>query len=94
MGHEGCVHGSRENDSGKLFALYFLQKDKIPVTHSNNSKYDADQDERTGTPKYSDVREGEVPKLLAGKRGTNLERDGGRSILQLRPPTDDWGRKA
>ena len=37
---------------------------------------------------------GEIPKLLAGKRRTDLVHDGGRGILQHQPPTDAQGRKA
>ena len=94
LGHRGSVRGSGENDSINLFASYFLWKEKNPLTHCRSSKYDVDQDGRTGTHEYSDVSEVEVPKLLEGKCGTYSGCDRGRSILQRRPPTDARGRNS
>ena len=62
---------------GNFFSLYFLRKDKNPLNHSRSSKYDADQDGRTGTHESSDVIELEAPKLSAGKRGTDSVHDRG-----------------
>ena len=41
-----------------------------------------------GSPEPSDVRTGEIIKLLAGERGTVSDRDGRRSIFQCPPPTE------
>ena len=60
-----------EDYSGKLFALSFLWKDKNPFTHRRNSKYDDDQDGHTGTPESIEISKGEIPKLSAGKNGTD-----------------------
>ena len=94
LGHGRCIFGSGKNDPGNLFASYFLQKYKIPLTHLRISKYYAGQEIRIGTPESSDVRKVKIPKFSAGKRGTNLGRDGGRCIIQLRPPSDNQVRKA
>ena len=77
LGHRGCARGSGENDSGNLFVLSFLLKDKNPLTHRKNSKYDADQDGRTGPTESSDVSKGEIPKLSVVKRGTDYDCEGG-----------------
>ena len=87
--HGGCVRRSGKEDSGKYFASSFLHKYKNPLTHYRSSTYDDNQDGRTGTPEFSEISKGEVPKLSAGKRITDSVRDGGKSILQLRPHTDD-----
>ena len=65
-----------------LFASYFSQKDKIPLTHRMISKYDAGQEIWIGTPESSDISKGKSPKLSVGKRRTNSSLDGVRSILQ------------
>ena len=44
------------------------------------------------TPESSDASTIEVLKFPAGERGTGLGCDGGRGILQCRPPTDARGR--
>ena len=64
---------------------------KNSLTHRGSSKYDDDQDGRTGTPESSDVIKLEVPKISAGKCRTNLVRDGGGGILQRLPPTNALG---
>ena len=71
LGHGGCVRGSVENDSGNLFASSFLRKDKNPLPHRRKSRYDANQDGRTGTPESSDVSKVEIPKLSVGKQVTD-----------------------
>ena len=58
LGHEGCVLGSGEDNLGELFASPFLRKDKNPLAHIRSSKYNADQDRRTGVPESSDVIKG------------------------------------
>ena len=50
-----------------LTRIFYSERQK-PLTHRRNSKYDSDQAGRTGTPEYSDVREGEITKLPEGKR--------------------------
>ena len=77
LGHRGFLRGSGENDLGNLFFSSFLRKDKNPLTHSRNSNYDVDEGGRTWPPESSDVRKGEMPKLPAGKRGTDYVRDRG-----------------
>ena len=64
---------SREwrNDLGNFLALSFIRKDKNPLTHSRKSKYDANQGGRTWPPESSNISEGEISKLPAGKRGTD-----------------------
>ena len=57
-GHGGGVRGGGENYSGNLFASSFLWKDKNPLTHCRNSKYNDNQYGWTWNPKSSDVREG------------------------------------
>ena len=94
LGHGGRVRGSGEDDLGNLFASYFPWKDKTPLTHSRNYKYDANQDGRTGTPESSGISKVKIPKLSAGKRGNDSVRDVGRGILQCRPPTYAQGRKS
>ena len=88
LGHRGCISGSGENDIGNFFASYFLHKDKILLTHRRSSKYNYGQESRIGTPKYSDVSKGKIPKFSAGKRGTNLgrAREGGKYPT----PTTSW----
>ena len=71
LGHGGCVHGSGENDLGNLFASSFPHKDKKPLTHRRNYKYDSNQGVWTGPPEPSDVSEGEIPKLSVGNHGTD-----------------------
>ena len=86
LGHGGCVCGSGEDDPGNLFSLYFIRKDKISITHCRQSKYDSCQEIWIGTPESSDTCKIKLPKFSASKCGTNLGRDGGREIIQLRPP--------
>ena len=90
----GCIRRSGEDDLGNLFVFYFLRKDKNPLTHSRSSKYDANKYVWNGTPESSDVREVEVPKLSEGKRGTNLDHYGRRSIIQRLTTPDAQQRKA
>ena len=94
LGQGGYINGSGEYSLGKKIALYFLRKDKNPLTHSRSSRYDAGQESRTGTPESSDISKGKIPKFSVGKRGTNSGRDGGRRILQLQPTSGTQGRKA
>ena len=82
LGHLVCVCGSREDATGNPFFLIFYSK-KTPLTHSGRYKYDASQKHRIGNTESGDVCKGKVPKFSVGKRGTNLERDGGMSMLQL-----------
>ena len=65
LGHGVSVRGSGENDSGNLFASYFLRKDENPLLHCRKSKYDAGQEIRTGTPEPSNISTVEVLKLQA-----------------------------
>ena len=83
-----------EKMTGNIFASYFLWKDKNHITHRRNSKYDAGQYGRTGTPESSDIIKVKIPKLSAGNRGTNSGRARGRGILQLQPPPGARERKA
>ena len=43
LGHRRRVSRSGENDSGNLFAWYFLQKDENPLPHRRRYNYDAGQ---------------------------------------------------
>ena len=80
--------GSGEDDLRNLFASYFLWKDENHPPRHRSSKYDSRQEIRTGTPEFSDVCTGEVLNLHARYRRTDTGRDGGRGILQFRPPPD------
>ena len=71
LGHGGRVCRIGENDSGNLFALYFIRKDKNPLTHCRRSKYDAGQEIGTGTLESSDVSKGEIPNFPVGERRTD-----------------------
>ena len=71
LGHGRCIRGGGENDSGNLFSFSFLRKDKNPLTHLRNSKYDDDQGGQTWPHESSDISEGEISKLPAGKHGTD-----------------------
>ena len=82
LGNGGCYCESSEDASGKLFASYFLRKEKNPLTHRRSSKYDVGQEIRTGTTESSDIGEVTIPKFSAGKTGTDLVHDGGGSILR------------
>ena len=42
-------------ETGKLFALPFLQKYKIPLTHCRRSKYNVSQEIWPGPPESSDI---------------------------------------
>ena len=64
--HRIHLRGSGGNDSGNLFASSFLQKDENPLPNSRNSKYNAGQESRTGTPEFSDISTVEVLKIPAG----------------------------
>ena len=88
LGYRRRVCGSGENDSGKLFALSFLWKDENLLPHRRSSKYNSGQEIWTGTPESSDVLSGEVLKLHVRERRTVTVCDGGRVILQCRPPPD------
>ena len=48
LGNVGCIRGSGEDVLGNLFASFFLQKDKIPLTCCRISKYDAGKKTRFG----------------------------------------------
>ena len=67
LGNGRRVCGSGENDSGNLFASYFLQKDEKPTPHRRSSEYDAVQASWTGTPESSDVSTQELLKLPEGE---------------------------
>ena len=71
LGHGGRVCGSGENDSGNIFASSFIRKDENPLTHRRNSKYYANQCGSTWPPESSDVSEGEILKISAGKQETD-----------------------
>ena len=78
----------------KTFLPHIFFEKKTPLTHCRISKYDINQDGRTGTPESIYVSEGGVPKLSEGKRGSDLVRDRGRGFLQSQLTTDARGRKA
>ena len=71
LGHVKCVCGTVKNDLGNLFALYFLHKKENPLTHSRNSKYDANKCGWTWPPESSDISKGEIPNIPSGERGTD-----------------------
>ena len=71
LGHGGCVCRSRENDLKNLFSSPFFWKDENTLTHCRNSKYNYNQGGRTGPHESSDISKREIPKLPAGKRGTD-----------------------
>ena len=76
---------------GNLFASYFLWKDKILLTHSRISSYNAGQEILIGTPESIDAIKIKVTKFSASKRGFDLGHDEGRSVLQGRPPSGAQG---
>ena len=78
----------------KPFCVVFSSERKKPLTHCRISKYDSGQEIRIGNPESIDVSEVKLPKFSAGKRGTDLGRDGGEGgIIQRRPPSRAWLRK-
>ena len=66
LGHVICVRRSDKNDSGKLFASSYLQKNENPLSCRGSSKYDASQESRTGNPESSDVSTEEVLNFPVG----------------------------
>ena len=64
----------------ETFCLVFSPERQKPSPHCRRSSYNAYQDIWTGTPESSNIRKGEVPKLSAGKRGTNLAVTGGGEL--------------
>ena len=54
-----------------FFSFSFLRKDKNPLTRLRKSKYDDDQGGQTWPHESSDISEGEISKLPAGKHGTD-----------------------
>ena len=91
------THGKRSREwkiwYGKLFASYFLHKDKILLAHCRSSEYNDGQEIWIGTPESSDISEGRIHKFSAEKHITNLGRDGWSRTLQLQPPPGVQGRK-
>ena len=69
LGHRGRVCRSGENDSGNRFSSSFLRKEKTPLNNHRISKYNTVQESQTGTPEFSNVSKGEIPKLPEGERG-------------------------
>ena len=88
------VCGSGENDLGNLFSLPFLRIDKIPLTYSRISKYDAGKKMRPEPHEPCDFREQEIPKFATCKHRVYLRRDMGGRILQCQPPSGNKGRKS
>ena len=76
LGHRKLIHRSGEDDSGNLFASYFLWKDENSLPHPRSCKYDAGQEIRTRTPESSEVSSGEVLKLHMRYLRTGKDRDG------------------
>ena len=90
----GHVHRSGKDDSGNLFASYFLRKEKIPPTHHRGSKYDTGQENRIAPPESSDVYERVINKFTLIKHIVNSGSDGGRGIIQCQSTTGSQVRKA
>ena len=84
--HRRLVCGIGEDDSQKLFASSFLQKDENPPPRRRSSNYNSGQEIRTGTPESSEFRSGEVLKLHKRERrtGTGCDRRGGRVFIFLK----------
>ena len=78
---------------GNVFASSFLRKEKniSPIVEAL-IKIPIKKD-GLGTPEYSDVGEGKIPKFSTGKCGTDSVHDGGRRIIQRQPPPDAQIRK-
>ena len=51
------VYRSGEDYAGNIFALYFIRKEKTPLTRHGRYKYDPGQEIRIGPPESSDVSE-------------------------------------
>ena len=57
------------------------------LTNSRNSKYDAGQESRPGTPESCDICEWEEPKFETFKNRVDSRCDGGRRVFQRRLPS-------
>ena len=60
----------------KPFYLVFSSEIQNPLPCRRSSKYNAGQESHNGTLEYSDVRSGEVIKILVRERRTEERRDG------------------
>ena len=54
----GAFAGVEKMIRETFFASSFPRKYKNPLTHRRSSKYDADNDDRTGDPESSDIDKG------------------------------------
>ena len=88
LGHGGCISGSGEDDPENFSPLYFLQKDKIHLTHHRRSKYNDGQEIRIRTHESSDISERKLPKVSAIKRGADSGCIAGRSVLPRQLPSE------
>ena len=80
--------------SGKPFCLIFSLEGQIPLTHRRSSKYNTIQEIWVGNPESSYGSKRKVPKFSASNHGADSGRNGGRNVLQYRPPSGYQGRKA